>query len=80
MGTLTTIDGIKWRIQSLNGRAAFRYHCHAIHFDTHSRLYHLKEKGETVFVARTSSECLEVASFYIWDHAASQITPSWERS
>ena len=77
MGTLTTIDGIKWRIQSLNGRAAFRHECHAIHFDITTRLYHLKEKGETVYVAKTSSECLEVASFYIWENAACQKTPSW---
>lgn len=76
-GTLS-VAGIAWSYQKYNGRVAFCYRHHAIVFDCNSGYYQIKERGETVFAARSVSECLQNAAEYVWDYYASQITPSWE--
>lgn len=76
--TLTTKDGIVWACLSHNGRVAFGHNDHAIHFEPKTGFFHLKESGETVFVAKSPAAVLESASEYIWEHYASQFIPSWE--
>ena len=48
-------------------------------FDPRSGYYQIKEHGETVFVARSVSECLENATEIVFDYHAAQIVPSWEQ-
>lgn len=76
-GTLT-VQGIAWTYQRYNGRVAFCYGKHCIIFDCNSGYYQIKEAGETVFVARSVTECLENAAEYVWEYHASQFVPSWE--
>jgi hypothetical protein len=82
-GSVTTstlaIAGIVWSCHKMNGRIAFRRTPHAIIFDPWSGYYQIKEHGETVFVARSVSECLENATEIVFDYHAAQIVPSWEQ-
>lgn len=77
MGTLT-IQGITWTYLSFNGKVAFGFGDHAIHYVPSTGLFHIKEKGETISVSKQVSECLEEASTIVWEYLASKITPSWE--
>lgn len=77
IGTLT-VQGISWCYLKHNGRVAFGFGHHSITFDPCSGYYHIKERGETVFAARSVTECLENAAEIVFDFYASQITPSWE--
>lgn len=81
-GSVTTstlaIQGIVWCCHKINGRIAFRHTPHAIIFDPWSGYYQIKEHGETVFVSRSVSECLQNAAAIVWDYYADQIVPSWE--
>lgn len=76
-GTLT-VQGITWAYLRYNGKLAFRYGAHAIVFDINSGYYQIKELGETVFVSRSVTECLENAAEYVWEYHAAQFVPSWE--
>lgn len=73
-----TVQGITWSCHKLNGRIGFRRSPHAIIFDPKSGYYQIKEHGETVFVARSVSECLENAAEIVFDYHAALIVPSWE--
>jgi hypothetical protein len=77
MGTLTA-QGILWSYLSFNGKVAFEHNYHVIHFVPQTGLYHLKEKGETVYAAKQAHECLEAAPEIVLDYHANQFTPSWE--
>jgi hypothetical protein len=77
MGTLTA-SGILWAYLGFNGKVAFGRGDHVIHYEPKTGLYHLKEKGETIFAAKKAHECLEAAPEFVWDHCASHIIPSWE--
>lgn len=76
-GTLLA-QGILWTYQRYNGKVAFRHGDLAIVWDCNSGYYQIKERGETVFVARSVTECLENAPEYVWEYHANQIVPSWE--
>lgn len=76
-GTLS-VQGIAWTYLKHNGKVAFECGKHAIHFVPQTNLYHVKEKGDTVFVSGSVSECLEEATPIVLDYHASKLTPSWE--
>lgn len=76
--TTLTVQGIVWECSKFNGRVAFRCAPHSIIFDPWSGFYQIREKGETVFVARSVAECLENAAEIIFDFYADSIVPSWE--
>lgn len=76
-GTLS-VQGIKWAYMRCHGRVAFAFRYHSIHFDPWSGYYQIREKGETIFAARSVTECLENAAEYVWDFHADKLTPSWE--
>ncbi len=76
-GTLT-VQGIPWAYMKHNGKLAFGFGKHAIHFVPQTGFYHLKEAGETVFTANTVAEVLDNASEFVLDFHANQLTPSWE--
>jgi len=75
-GTLT-VQGICWKYQRYNGKVAFCHGKHCIVYDCNSGYYQIKEAGETVYVAKSVSECLEHAAEYVWDYLASRFAPSW---
>jgi hypothetical protein len=76
-GTLS-IKGINWCYMKCHGRVAFAYRHHSILFEPRSGYYQLREKNETVFAARSVTECLENAAEYVWDFYAAKLIPSWE--
>lgn len=78
MSTLTMRDGTQWCFLRHNDRLAFGHKAFAIHWVPQTGYYHLKEKGETVFVAKTPLECLAVASEYLLDSMANQFVPCWD--
>jgi hypothetical protein len=78
MSNTLTVQGIAWASMKYNGKIAFGYGHHAIVFDINSGYYQIKEDGETVFAARSVSECLENAAEYVWECHAAQFVPSWE--
>lgn len=75
-GTLT-IQGISWRYQRYCGKVAFCHGKHCIVYNSNSGYYQIKEAGETIFAARSVTECLENAAEYVWEYHASKLTPSW---
>jgi hypothetical protein len=81
-GSVTTstlsVGGFVWCCQRVNGRIAFRRSPHAIIFHPWSGFYQITENGETVFVARSVTECLENATEIVLDYYATGIIPSWE--
>lgn len=83
-GSVTTstlsVAGFVWCCQKLNGRIAFRRAPHTIIFDPWSGYYQIKEHGETVFVSRSVSECLENAAEIVLDYYAAKMIPSWEQA
>lgn len=76
-GTLA-VQGILWTYLKYNGKVAFGFGRHAIHFVPQTNLYHVKENGETVFASGSVSECLEEATPIVLDFYSEQIVPSWE--
>jgi hypothetical protein len=81
MGALTlTVQNIEWCCQRYNNKLAYGFGKHAIVYDIVTGFFHIKESGETVFVAKTMVECLEVAHEYVFESLASKIIPSWETS
>ena len=72
------VAGLVWVCQKMNGRVAFRHAPHAILFNPCTGYYQIKECGETVFAAKSVSECLENAAGIVWDYHADRIVPSWE--
>lgn len=79
MSTLTTKEGIVWSTVKHNGNCAFLCGPHAICFNDRTGYFHLTELGETRFIAKYASDCLEASSEYIWDFHADQIVPMWEQ-
>ncbi len=78
MSTLTTQDGTCWTYRKHNGRVAFEHKAFVIHFEPQTGFFHLKEKEETVFVAKTPWEVLEEAAVAMLEHYASKFKPCWE--
>lgn len=78
MGTLTTRDGTQWFFLRYNDKIAYGHGDFAIHFVYETGLYHIKESGETIFVAKSALECLVAAPEYILDNAARKFIPCWE--
>jgi hypothetical protein len=76
-GSTLTIQGITWACLSFNDCIAFGYGKHAIHYVPETQLYHIKESGETIFVAQSVTECLEVAAEMVWEYHARQLSASW---
>ncbi len=76
-GTLL-VQNIPWTYVRYNGKIAFRYMAHAIVFNISSGYYQIQELGETVYAAKSVSECLQYAAWYVLEYHASQFVPSWE--
>lgn len=76
--TTLCVAGLVWVCSKMNGRVAFRHAPHAILFNPCTGYYQIKECGETVFAAKSVSECLENAAEIVWDYHANRIVPSWE--
>lgn len=76
-GTLT-VQGIPWAYTKYNGKVAFGYGKHAIHYVPQTGFFHLKQGGETVFSATTVAEVLDKATPFVLDYHASKIITTWE--
>jgi len=72
-----SIQGIVWSCSKIKGRIAFSHNKHIISFNPWSSHYQIKENGETVFAARSVTECLENAAEIVLDFYADQVAPSW---